>query len=76
MMTASDDLTARIQQIAERAKQRNRERGLTADSKPRPKATAKIIKLPLWPEELRVCPSSVLRSALFGVCLLYTSRCV
>jgi hypothetical protein len=66
-MTASDDLTARIQQIAERAKQRNRERGLTADSKPRPKATAKIIKLPLWPEELRVCPSSVLRSALFGV---------
>jgi hypothetical protein len=66
-MTASDDLTARIQQIAERAKQRNRERGLTADSKPRPKATAKIIKLPLWPEGLRVCPSSVLRSALFGV---------
>lgn len=66
-MTASDDLTARIQQIAERAKQRNRERGLTADSKPRPKATAKIIKLPLWPEDLRVCPSSVLRSALFAV---------
>jgi hypothetical protein len=66
-MTASDDLTARIQQIAERAKQRNRERGLTADAKPRPKATAKTTKLPLWPEELRVCPSSVLRSALFGV---------
>jgi hypothetical protein len=68
-LTAPDDLTARIQQIAERAKQRNRERAQqAAEVKPRPKkASADIIRLPLWPEELRVCPSSVLRSALFGV---------
>ena len=61
-MHSSDDLVSRIQQIAERAQQRQR--------KPAPKPTpkpAKVVRLPLWPAELRTCPSCVLRSALFGV---------
>lgn len=66
-MVSSDDLTARIQQIAERAKQRNRERAEAVSVQPRSKPAAKVISLPLWPKELRACPSSVLRSALFGV---------
>ena len=57
-MSSANDLTARIRQIAERARQRQRE--------PAPKP-AKIVRLPLWPAELRTCPSCVLRSALFGV---------
>jgi len=59
-MNSSDDLTARLQHIAERAQQRPRA--------PAPKPTpAKVVRLPLWPAELRTCPSCVLRSALFGV---------
>jgi len=61
-MSSADDLTARIQQIAERAQQRQRER--TPEPTPKP---ARVVRLPLWPEELRTCPSCVLRSALFGV---------
>ena len=56
-MNTADDLTVRIQHIAERARQR-----------PRPPAQpACVVRLPLWPAELRTCPSCVLRSALFGV---------
>ena len=61
-MNSSDDLTARIQQIAERAKQHPR----APAPKPTPKP-APVVRLPLWPAELRTCPSCVLRSALFGV---------
>ena len=61
-MNPADDLTARIQQIAERVQQRQRER--TPEPTPKP---ARVVRLPLWPEELRTCPSCVLRSALFGV---------
>ncbi len=61
-MSSANDLTARIRQIAERARQRQREPA----PKPAPKP-AKIVRLPLWPAELRTCPSCVLRSALFGV---------
>ena len=59
-MSSADDLTARIRQMAERAKQRPRPPAL----KPTP---APVVRLPLWPAELRACPSCVLRSALFGV---------
>lgn len=58
-MHSSDDLVARVRQIAERARQRA--------PAPEAKAKAEVIRLPLWPEEVRACPSSVLRSALFGV---------
>ena len=61
-MNPADDLTARIRHIAERAQQRQRER--TPEPTPKP---ARVVRLPLWPEELRTCPSCVLRSALFGV---------
>ena len=61
-MNSSDDLVSRIQQIAERAQQRPREP--TPEPTPQP---AKVVRLPLWPAELRTCPSCVLRSALFGV---------
>ena len=59
MNSSKNDLTVRIQQIAERAKQRPKTR--------RPAEPAKVERLPLWPAELRTCPSCVLRSALFGV---------
>ena len=61
-MNAADDLTARIRQIAERAQQRPR----PPAPKPPPQP-AEVVRLPLWPAELRTCPSCVLRSALFGV---------
>ena len=61
-MNSAGDLAARIQHIAERAQQRQRER--TPEPTPKP---ARVVRLPLWPEELRTCPSCVLRSALFGV---------
>jgi hypothetical protein len=61
-MNPADDLTARIRHIAERAQQRQRKR--TPEPTPKP---ARVVRLPLWPEELRTCPSCVLRSALFGV---------
>jgi hypothetical protein len=61
-MSSANDLTARIRQIAERARQRQREPAPEPAPKP-----AKIVRLPLWPAELRTCPSCVLRSALFGV---------
>ena len=61
-MNSADALVSRIRQIAERAQQHPRA--------PAPKPTpqpAKVVRLPLWPAELRTCPSCVLRSALFGV---------
>jgi len=61
-MSSANDLTARIRQIAERARQRQREPAPEPAPKP-----AKIVRLPLWPAELRTCPSCMLRSALFGV---------
>lgn len=61
-MNSANDLVSRIQQIAERAQQRQRQR--TPEPTPQP---AKVVRLPLWPAELRTCPSAVLRSALFGV---------
>jgi hypothetical protein len=61
-MNSSDDLTARIQQIAERAQHHPR----APAPKPTPKP-APVVRLPLWPAELRTCPSCVLRPALFGV---------
>ena len=61
-MNSADDLTARIRQIAERAKQRPRAPAPAPTAKPAP-----VVRLPLWPAELRTCPSCVLRSALFGV---------
>ena len=51
-MNSSDDLTARIQQIAERAQQHPR----APAPKPTPKP-APVVRLPLWPAELRSCPS-------------------
>ena len=59
-MNSADDLTARLRQIAERAGQRTRPPA-------QPAKPAKVVRLPLWPAELRTCPSCVLRSALFGV---------
>ena len=61
-MNSSDDLVSRIRQIAERAQQRPR----PSAPKPPPKP-ARVVRLPIWPAELRTCPSCVLRSALFGV---------
>ena len=61
-MSLSEELTGRLQRIAERAKQRPR----TPAPKPTPQP-AQVVRLPLWPAELRTCPSCVLRSALFGV---------
>jgi hypothetical protein len=59
-MNSADDLVSRIQHIAERARQRPR-------APAQPAKPAKVVRLPLWPAELRTCPSCVLRSALFGV---------
>jgi hypothetical protein len=61
-MNPADDLTRRLQQIAERTQQRPHASVPAPTAKPAP-----VVRLPLWPAELRTCPSCVLRSALFGV---------
>ena len=61
-MNPADDLTARIQQIAERAQQRNREQPAECALKPPPMA---LERLPDWPEGVGGTPDSFLRGALF-----------
>jgi hypothetical protein len=53
------DLVERLNALAERARARTEER--------RRAAPARVVRLPVWPEDARTCPSCVLRSALFGV---------
>lgn len=57
------DPVEHLKAVARRAQERARERGQER-RKPEP---ARIVRLPIWPAELRACPSAVLRSALFGV---------
>ena len=65
----SHDLVARIKDIEARARQHSRPcREQTApapDGQENP-PSANVIKLPLWPEAVRVVPNGFLRSALFG----------
>src|SRR5262249_7233987 len=42
------------------------ERALKLGQTPEPKAPAKVIQLPLWPEPKRAVPNDILRSALFA----------
>ena len=62
----TDDLLAKIKTAEQRAKQRRAQ-----ESAPSTLAAAhipaQVVKLPVWPEAVRSCPSCVLRSALFGV---------
>jgi hypothetical protein len=53
------DLVERLNALAERARARTEER--------RRAAPARVVRLPIWPEDVRTGPSCVLRSALFGV---------
>jgi integrase len=53
------DPVEHLKAVARRAQERDRER--------RTPEPAKVVRLPLWPVELRTCPSCVLCSALFGV---------
>jgi hypothetical protein len=61
-MNSSDDLTARLQHIAERAKQRPRAPATEPALEPPPAA---LERLPEWPEGVRGAPDSFLRGALF-----------
>ncbi len=67
-MNPADDLTARIQHIAERARQRQRER--TPEPTPKP---ARVVRLPLWPAELRAS-RCVNHGLLFHDSLLASTR--
>jgi hypothetical protein len=53
------DLVERLNALAERARARSEER--------RRATPARVVRLPVWPEDVRTGPSCVLRSALFGV---------
>jgi hypothetical protein len=59
-MKAIGDLTARMADIQERAKQRS-ERELSGNPLPK-----NVVRLPSWPEAMRGVPNAALRSALFG----------
>lgn len=66
------DLIQKLQNIAERARQRERERcgdaaQAPAATDPLPAPSAKILKLPVEPPDRRTTPNVCLRSALFGV---------
>ncbi len=56
-----NDLLARIPEMQEKARQRAEREPLPG--KPLPK---NVVRLPLWPEPVRVVPNGFLRSALFG----------
>lgn len=63
-MSKSNDLTARIAEMQEKAQQR-------AESKQRELLPAaptpcNVVRLPLWPDPVRAVPNGFLRSALFG----------
>ena len=58
------DLTARIAEMQELARQRaEREKRDPLPGAPLPK---NVVQLPLWPEPVRAVPNGFLRSALFG----------
>ena len=58
------DLTARIAEMQEKARQRaEREKRDPLPGAPMPK---NVVQLPLWPEPVRAVPNGFLRSALFG----------
>jgi hypothetical protein len=60
-MQQMSDLTAKIAEMQQQAKQRAESKPLA--SEPLPK---NVVQLPLWPEPTRGVPNGVLRSALFG----------
>ena len=61
-MNSTDDLTTRLRQIAERARQRQREPASKPALEPPPAA---LERLPDWPESIRGAPDSFLRGTLF-----------
>jgi hypothetical protein len=61
------DLMTKLKDLEERAKQRSSERQQQVSERQEERKKVQVISLPLWPEEMRACPSCVLRSALFGV---------
>lgn len=63
-MKRMGDLTARIAEMQEKARQRaEREKRAPLPGAPLPK---NVVQLPLWPEPVRAVPNGFLRSALFG----------
>lgn len=63
-MKRMGDLTARIAEMQEKARQRaEREKRDHLPGAPLPK---NVVQLPLWPEPVRAVPNGFLRSALFG----------
>lgn len=63
-MKRMGDLTARIAEMQEKARQRAaREQRDALPGAPLPK---NVVQLPLWPEPVRAVPNGFLRSALFG----------
>lgn len=56
------ELKARVAKVQEQAKQRAEQE----KKAPAAKRSAKVLKLPLWPEAVRGVPNVALRSALFG----------
>jgi hypothetical protein len=60
-MQKMGDLTARVADMAEKAKQRVQREPLPGAPLPR-----NVVQLPLWPEPVRAVPNGFLRSALFG----------
>jgi len=63
-MKRMGDLTARIAEMQEKARQRaEREKRDPLPGAPLPK---NVVQLPLWPEPVRAVPNGFLRSALFG----------
>lgn len=62
----TSDLLAKMKAIEERAKQRCL-KPESPSSYPVTHTPTNVVQLPVWLEVVRVCPSCVLRSALFGV---------
>lgn len=56
------ELKARVAKVQEQAKQRAEDE----NKAPAAMRSAKVVRLPLWPEAVRAVPNGFLRSALFG----------
>jgi len=61
------DPLIKLKNLEERARQRSQERQQQISKSQEERKKTQVTFLPLWPEEMRACPSCVLRSALFGV---------
>ena len=65
-MKEAVQLMERVARVRQKAREREQAEQPQSEATPAAKRSAKVVKLPLWPEAVRAVPNGFLRSALFG----------